>query len=63
VGRLRRATLSSALIIGAAQYSNLGLNLGHGPLGLTFACGTASLLACLMHGKAAPFALDGLPLN
>jgi len=60
---LRPATPNSAPIIGATQYSNLWLNVGHGPLGFTFACGTASLLADLMQGKAPPFALDGLTLR
>jgi D-amino-acid dehydrogenase len=60
---LRPATPDSAPIIGATQYSNLWLNVGHGPLGFTFACGTATLLADLMQGKAAPFALDGLALR
>jgi D-amino-acid dehydrogenase len=45
-----------------ARYANLWLNVGHGPLGFTFACGTASLLADLMQGKPTPFALDGLTL-
>jgi D-amino-acid dehydrogenase len=60
---LRPATPNSAPIIGATPYPNLWLNLGHGPLGFTFACGTATLLADLMQGKAAPFALDGLTLR
>jgi D-amino-acid dehydrogenase len=60
---LRPATPNSAPIIGATPYSNLWLNVGHGPLGFTFACGTAALLADLMQGKAAPFALDGLTLR
>jgi D-amino-acid dehydrogenase len=60
---LRPATPSSAPIIGATRYPNLWLNLGHGALGFTFACGSASLLADLMHGKAPPFSLDGLTLH
>jgi D-amino-acid dehydrogenase len=59
---LRPATPNSAPIIGATPYANLWLNVGHGPLGFTFACGTASLLADLMRGKAPPFGLDGLML-
>jgi D-amino-acid dehydrogenase len=59
---LRPATPNSAPIIGATPYSNLWLNVGHGPLGFTFACGTASLLADLMRGKVPPFGLDGLML-
>jgi D-amino-acid dehydrogenase len=60
---LRPATPNSAPIIGATQYGNLWLNVGHGPLGFTFACGSASVLADLMQGKAPPFALDGLALR
>jgi D-amino-acid dehydrogenase len=60
---LRPATPSSAPIIGATPYGNLWLNVGHGPLGFTFACGSASLLAGAMLGKAPPFALDGLTLR
>jgi D-amino-acid dehydrogenase len=59
---LRPATPNSAPIIGATQYKNLWLNVGHGPLGFTFACGTANLLATLMRGQPAPFALDCLAL-
>lgn len=57
---LRPATPTSSPIIGATPYANLWLNVGHGPLGFTFACGTASLLADLMQGKPMPFPLDGL---
>lgn len=60
---LRPATPGSAPIIGATRYDNLWLNVGHGPLGFTFACGSASLLADLVGGKAPPFALDGLTLR
>ena len=59
---LRPATPTSSPIIGATPCANLWLNVGHGALGFTFACGTASLLADLMQGKATPFALDGLTL-
>jgi D-amino-acid dehydrogenase len=60
---LRPATPGSAPIIGATRYPNLWLNVGHGALGFTFACGSASLLSGLMRGRAAPFALDGLTLR
>lgn len=59
---LRPATPSGAPILGATRYPNLWLNVGHGALGFTFACGTAALLADLMRGKSAPFALEGLTL-
>ncbi|MFC5510717.1 D-amino acid dehydrogenase [Massilia jejuensis] len=57
---LRPATPNSAPLIGATALSNLWLNVGHGPLGFTFAAGTARVLADLMRGKAPPFALDML---
>ena len=60
---LRPATPNSAPIVGATKYPNLWLNVGHGPLGFTFACGTASILADLMSGKPAPIPMDGLSLK
>jgi D-amino-acid dehydrogenase len=57
---LRPATPNSAPIIGASPLANLWLNVGHGPLGFTFAAGTARVLTDLMLGKAPPFALDML---
>jgi len=60
---LRPATPNSAPIVGASPLSNLWLNVGHGPLGFTFAAGTAQLLTDLMQGKAPPFALEMLALR
>jgi len=57
---LRPATPGGAPIIGATRHRNLWLNVGHGPLGFTFACGSASLLAGLMRGTPLPPALAGL---
>jgi len=59
---LRPATPNSAPIVGATPLPSLWLNVGHGPLGFTFAAGTAQLLADLMRGEAPPFALDMLAL-
>lgn len=59
---LRPATPSSAPIIGATPLKNLWLNVGQGPLGFTFACGSASILADVMSGKPPPFSMDGLTL-
>ncbi len=56
---LRPATPGGAPIIGATRYSNLFLNVGQGPLGFTFACGSAKLLADAMRGKATPFTIAG----
>ncbi len=60
---LRPATPSSAPIIGPTPLANLWLNVGQGPLGFTFACGSARILADLMTGRPAPIALDGLTLK
>jgi D-amino-acid dehydrogenase len=60
---LRPATPSSAPIIGASPLTNLWLNLGQGPLGFTFACGSARILADLMQGKPAPIGMAGLSLR
>ena len=60
---LRPATPGGAPIVGATPYDNLWLNVGHGPLGFTFACGTATMLAELMQRKASPISLDGLTLR
>ncbi|HEY1043400.1 MAG TPA: D-amino acid dehydrogenase [Telluria sp.] len=60
---LRPATPDSAPIIGASPLSNLWLNVGHGPLGFTFACGSAALLSQLMTGKSPAISLDGLTLR
>lgn len=57
---LRPATPNSAPLVGASKVANLWLNVGHGPLGFTFAAGTARILADLMQNKAPPFALDFL---
>lgn len=60
---LRPATPDGAPIIGATALPNLWLNVGHGALGFTFSCGCASLLASMMSGQPAPFALAGLGLR
>ncbi|UMR31748.1 D-amino acid dehydrogenase [Massilia sp. MB5] len=60
---LRPATPDSAPILGPSPYPNLWLNVGHGPLGFTFACGSAAILADLMRGKAPAIPLDGLLLR
>ena len=50
---LRPATPGGAPIISATRYPNLWLNVGHGALGFTLACGSARLLADLMEGRPA----------
>lgn len=48
---LRPATPSNVPLIGATRYPNLWLNTGHGTLGWTMSCGSASVLAELMAGR------------
>lgn len=45
---MRPATPTGVPIIGATAYRNLWLNLGHGALGFTLACGSGERLARLM---------------
>jgi D-amino-acid dehydrogenase len=40
--------------VGATRWPGVWLNAGHGALGLTLACGSASLLTSMMSGQAAP---------
>ncbi|MBC7501413.1 MAG: D-amino acid dehydrogenase [Herminiimonas sp.] len=49
----RPATPSGLPIIGASPIQNLYLNVGHGSLGWTLACGSAALLAARIAGKKA----------
>jgi D-amino-acid dehydrogenase len=48
---LRPATPSNVPIIGRSRYSNLYFNTGHGTLGWTLSCGSASALADIVDGK------------
>ncbi|MBI4184583.1 MAG: D-amino acid dehydrogenase [Proteobacteria bacterium] len=59
---LRPMTPDGRPLIGRTRFENLFLNTGHGPLGWTFCCGSARLVADIVGGKApaldpAPFAL------
>jgi len=56
---LRPATPDGAPILGPSPVPGLWFNLGHGALGFTFACGTASILASLMGSGESPLPLDG----
>lgn len=53
---LRPATPGNVPLIGRSGYTNLWYNTGHGSLGWTLACGSASSLAKLMTGQKAPVA-------
>jgi D-amino-acid dehydrogenase len=48
---LRPMTPDSTPIVGATPLRNLYLNTGHGTLGWTMACGSASVIADLVSGK------------
>ncbi len=56
---LRPATPGNVPLIGKGRGVNLWLNTGHGSLGWTLACGSASSLAALMSGRAPP--VSGFP--
>jgi D-amino-acid dehydrogenase len=48
---LRPATPDNVPVIGRTKLKNLFLNTGHGTLGWTLACGSASVLADLVSGR------------
>ena len=48
---LRPATAGGVPLIGRSRYENLFLNTGHGTLGWTLACGSASALADIVDGR------------
>jgi D-amino-acid dehydrogenase len=56
---LRPMTPDGRPVIGRTAHSNLFVNTGHGPLGWTLACGSARLLAQMMHEE--PTDLDTAP--
>jgi len=59
---LRPATPGGAPILGKTPVAGLWLNVGHGPLGFTFASGSARILAALISQRESPIPLDGLTL-
>lgn len=54
----RPATPSAIPLIGPTRIKGLYLNTGHGALGWTLACGSASLLASQIDGEFSPIADD-----
>ncbi|MCQ4310575.1 D-amino acid dehydrogenase [Pseudomonas stutzeri] len=60
---LRPATPEGTPLLGATGIDNLWLNVGHGSLGFTLACGSAELLCDLISNKRPGVALDGLALT
>ncbi|WP_369301969.1 D-amino acid dehydrogenase [Pseudomonas sp. N2-5-1-1] len=57
---MRPATPTGVPLIGASAYRNLWLNLGHGALGFTLACGSGQLLAELIGQQAPSIDMQGL---
>jgi D-amino-acid dehydrogenase len=57
---LRPMTPDSTPIVGATPLSNLFLNTGHGTLGWTMSCGSASVIADLVSGKVPAIHADDL---
>ena len=59
---LRPMTPDGIPILGPSPLDNLTLNLGHGHLGWTMACGSARLVADRIAGKASEIDLAGMTL-
>jgi D-amino-acid dehydrogenase len=57
---MRPATPTGVPLIGASRYRNLWLNLGHGALGFTLACGSGQLLAELIDQRSPSIDMQGL---
>lgn len=60
---MRPATPTGVPILGASGYRNVWLNLGHGALGFTLACGSARLLSELIAQRKTSIDMQGLTPN
>lgn len=60
---LRPMTPNGRPVVGASRYRNLYLNVGHGNLGWTMACGSARLVADVINGREPEIPMDALALN
>ncbi|MDP2282696.1 MAG: FAD-dependent oxidoreductase, partial [Pseudohongiella sp.] len=60
---LRPMTPDGTPVVGATRLSNLYLNTGHGTLGWTMSCGSASLLADLISGRKTAISADGYGID
>jgi D-amino-acid dehydrogenase len=60
---LRPATPRGTPVLGRTRYSNLLLNVGHGALGFTLACGCGKIMADLASGREPDISLDGFTLS
>jgi D-amino-acid dehydrogenase len=56
-------TPDSLPVLGTARHHNLYFNTGHGHMGWTMACGTASLTADLVAGRTPELPVDHLRLR
>jgi D-amino-acid dehydrogenase len=56
---MRPATPSGVPLLGATAYRNLWLNLGHGALGFTLACGSGRVLSELIGERRPSIDLQG----
>lgn len=59
---MRPATPEGTPLLGASGIDNLWLNVGHGSLGYTLACGSAEVLARLVSQEQPDISLEGLRL-
>lgn len=59
---LRPATPDGTPIVGKTSYRNLFLNTGHGTLGWTMSCGSASYLTDIMANKTPKISREGLDM-
>ncbi|WP_430447244.1 MAG: D-amino acid dehydrogenase [Pseudomonas piscis] len=57
---MRPATPSGVPLVGGTAYRNLWLNLGHGALGFTLACGSGQLLGELIGQRPTSIDMQGL---
>jgi D-amino-acid dehydrogenase len=60
---LRPATPKGTPVLGRTQYPNVLLNIGHGALGFTLACGCARIITDLVEGREPEISLDGFTLR
>jgi D-amino-acid dehydrogenase len=60
---LRPMTPDGPPLVGATSVERLYLNTGHGTLGWTMSCGSASALADVIGGKTPQVDMNGLSLS
>lgn len=60
---LRPATPEGTPVLGRTRYNNLLLNIGHGALGFTLACGCGKIMADMASGREPEISLEGFTLG